>query len=177
VTVLSGFLWDLFLLWFLIVMVLVNPITGSRFFFRHLLMNRKIQAVRLRRRFHEEMRSMFHSNFLLTATAKETLTTLPVASCSISCWVSFVSSSGEFCHSSSPFFNQAGSFHHSCDSTSASAGAPRKARLAGFSTPGQCLHQLGLENFRIDSTWFWTKNFHRFGSPRIHPSVTRESDQ
>jgi hypothetical protein len=85
-------------------------------------------------------------------------------------------SSGEFGHLLSPSFNQAGPFHHSCDSTSACAGAPREARSAGFSRPGQCFHQLLLENFLIVSTWFRTNGFHRLRSPWIYPSVTQESD-
>jgi hypothetical protein len=71
--------------------------------FLHLFKNLKIQAVG-RRRFHDEMRLMFHSICLFTEVANETFTILPVASSSISCWISFVLFSfEEFGHSLNRF--------------------------------------------------------------------------
>lgn len=118
----------------------------------------------------------FHWSSWLQET--DMMTVFDLASASILSWIlgspSYGVESGQSLSSSN---SHDGAFHHCSECTSVAASTPRESRFEGFSTPGQCCHQLVPENFLIASIWFMTNGFHLLGFSRIHPSATSESTQ
>lgn len=116
--------------------------------------------------------------FDLSDVASDTITVFDLAPPSVISWM-FSSSllEVESDHSPCASFSHVGPCHHSSELTIVTAGTPRGERSAGFCRPGRCRHLLTPEIFCMLSTWCLTNGLHRFGSPTIQLSATRESDK